>query len=955
MAYRPYLTGLLAASVVGTLLAAVSLGSAAAAPTSPGPRELSTLGFPDSTSAPTADAAASIAAKFGHAVRVDSETTPTELVSALPDGTMQMQESAMPVRVRRAGRWVAIDTSLVKSSDGMLGPIASPAAVEFSSGGAGPAIKAQTESGTWVSLSWSAGALPAPMVSGSTATYAEVFQGTDLVLTATATGISEVLVVKSAAAAENDALKRLKLGLDLAGLRSNPLAGGGFDILQDDSPVLRVSQAAWWDSRRADASAQGPGFGGATRPVSTSATDTSITVDATDLASAADGLTYPVYLDPQVSTLNGGLQQWTFVDSAYPTQSYWHGSNSDGLLHAGYIDAANSDDGVAHTTRAFLQMNSAPLAGNIIVNAKLNVTEVWSSSCTARAVQVWSTGQATSSTTWNNQPTWFNAAGASMTNAYGWSAACPATQFSFDVLSAAQTGAAHSDSFLTFGLRAASETDWLGWKKFQAAATLVVTYDHPPSVPTAAKFVSPSLPCVTSGSYPHVKNDTQMLKMQVTQHDADVGTDIAAIFHWYVAGTTTEIGRYTAHKGDNQPVSGQIAAGLLNAYKGQSMTWVATSDDGYRETDAVDAQHCHFVVDNTAPAVPTVTSTFFDTSSGVTPSHFVGEAGSVTLSSTDPTTVKYVWSYSDQQPSTPPACGTSVGNATTVCVSAGASATVSIEAISDTFTITAWALDAANNFSGGGGTEFYAQPNAVSGGSAHYWQTDGVAGSGSTVTDSPTATTPAPLGLSSSTSGWDSTPGGHPNLGPGGGGPALSFDGSTRTAAASTTDVVVDATHSVTVAGWLEATGSGGVTRTAISEDGTNISGFLLQISSTNVIRFCMPTTSTATWTADCVNGPTVTGTLAGQWFYAVGIWDAVGHVLRLRVNGVTYTPLAHTMAAPTTSSVVVGRAKIGTPQMYWLGDVENPAVFPGILTDQQIDILMKSNCQPGATAGCDV
>ncbi len=76
-----------------------------------------------------------------------------------------------------------------------------------------PLVSVQVSDGSWVSESWPLGALPTPTVDGSNATYPEVLSGVDLRLTATASGMSEVLVVKTKAAASNPALANLSLSI----------------------------------------------------------------------------------------------------------------------------------------------------------------------------------------------------------------------------------------------------------------------------------------------------------------------------------------------------------------------------------------------------------------------------------------------------------------------------------------------------------------------------------------------------------------------------------------------------------------------------------------------------------------------------------------------------------------------------------------------------------------------
>jgi hypothetical protein len=73
-------------------------------------------------------------------------------------------------------------------------------------------------------------ALPEPRLARDTATYPDVLPGVDLVVRATVTGFTHVLVVKSAAAAANPTLARISYPLGGTGIRIEPNDQGGVSV-----------------------------------------------------------------------------------------------------------------------------------------------------------------------------------------------------------------------------------------------------------------------------------------------------------------------------------------------------------------------------------------------------------------------------------------------------------------------------------------------------------------------------------------------------------------------------------------------------------------------------------------------------------------------------------------------------------------------------------------------------
>ncbi len=139
--------------------------------------------------AATEASALAAAAASGEPVEVSAKTTETQRTLANPDGSLTLEQSVAPVRVRRDKGWVPVDTNLLRRPDGTVAPAATVVDVVFSGGGSQTPMAQVGRGGTTVALGWSS-ALPTPALSGDTATYAEVLPGVDLKLRAQADGFA---------------------------------------------------------------------------------------------------------------------------------------------------------------------------------------------------------------------------------------------------------------------------------------------------------------------------------------------------------------------------------------------------------------------------------------------------------------------------------------------------------------------------------------------------------------------------------------------------------------------------------------------------------------------------------------------------------------------------------------------------------------------------------------------
>jgi len=171
-----------------------------------------------------AASAQAVAKRSGRRVEISGLTTETTQVFANPSGTFSSEQSAVPVRVRRSGAWLPVDTTLKVGKNGMAAPAATPTEVAFSNRGDGPLVRMSRLDKKLV-LGWP-GPLPKPVLAGDTAKYRGVLPDVDLQLWATRDGFSQVLIVRSRAAAENPALRRIRFTTQTKGLSLGVDAGG---------------------------------------------------------------------------------------------------------------------------------------------------------------------------------------------------------------------------------------------------------------------------------------------------------------------------------------------------------------------------------------------------------------------------------------------------------------------------------------------------------------------------------------------------------------------------------------------------------------------------------------------------------------------------------------------------------------------------------------------------------
>ncbi|WP_405487327.1 FG-GAP-like repeat-containing protein [Streptomyces sp. NBC_00096] len=559
---------------------------------------------------------------------------PYELVSArtessdtwaTPAGKWSVKRYGTPVRVLRAGVWVPTDPTLVFGSDGKVASKAATVSVSFSGGGTGPLLTG-VKDGRTLSLTWPK-ALPKPTLAANVATYADVLPDVDLQVKAEVEGFSQLLVVKTAAAAKNPELAALKFKVGTVGLNVSTDAGTGAITAVNPAgqTVFTSPSPLMWDSTTAAApagaqsapaakalkapaagAAAGTGTGTGETPAPSDAfTPPAGAKDAHMPTTVANGtleikpdqalLTgaqtkYPVFIDP--SWAWGERQNWTRVYEKYKNNSYW---NTKDDVRVGYENETNG------LSRSFFQFDTSNIKGTQVSKSTLRVRNTWSWSCQARPVELWHVGAISSDTTWNNQPGKISKL-ATVNDSKGWSSTdCAAGNLEFDTTGLARQAAAGNWSTATVGLYAGNESDTFGWKRFDPKTLTIETeYNNPPKTPSSMG-TSPRTAC-SGGAIGNTG-----ISLYATIEDPDAG-NLTAEFQLFKAGQSTPTATQSI-----PALQGRFATWTVPdaSLPSGSYTWRVSARDQDNATSAWTGT-CAFTVDRDRPSKkPRVASTEF--------------------------------------------------------------------------------------------------------------------------------------------------------------------------------------------------------------------------------------------------------------------------------------------------------------------------------------------------------
>ncbi|MDH6193230.1 hypothetical protein M2168_006348 [Streptomyces sp. CZ24] len=896
-------------------------------------REVAPAAASDSVSEPVMSESEALAAakKLGEPVEVLSQRRESGEVFATPQGNLEAREYLRPVWARQKSGWTRVDTDLTAAADGSVAPKATTVDLRFSGGGDKAPLVRLTRAGRSLALSWPK-PLPAPQLTGSNATYKDVLPGVDLRMGAHEDGFTQLLVVKSAEAAASEELEELRLKLASDGLDIQRTANGGLEAVDAGAKgtVFEAPRPMMWDSSPGDAESSatsaktgrsvtlpndeeaGAGESGKFAPVGITIPEDQdelvLTPDA-DVLKGED-TTYPVFIDPQWYSPRASA--WTMASKYWASSPQWkfNGDSDAGMGYCNWSYCQPND-----TKRLFYRIPVSKFAGKSILSAEFVVRNTWSASCGKREVELWETKGISDSTTWNSQ----NASGfwvkqvASSSFAYGYSG-CSAKDAEFNVKSAVQSAANSKDSTMTFGLRAGSESDGYGWKRFSDKAYLRVKYNRPPAQLKSSQLTMEyGGACKPSSKAARVRTLGKIYANGVTDPDGDT---VSVQFQAKWDGGSWNPAKTSAKKSGSS-----FSIGLPSSIpKNKTINWYARVYDGAQYSPwsyAGDPQACYFVYDTSVPKAPSITSGEYPASNPEDPQDpwydGVGRYGAFEVKAAD-TDVTTYWYGVNGDPSSSNKISTSGGAAKIAKV---------LPAKPGVNFFTAQAFDAAGN---GSETRTYqfrvkaGQPERAT------WQLDEPTGA----TEAKGSTPARSLALHGG-----ATPGAV-----GVQGTAVHFNGTDGYA--STDLPPVNTSGGFAVSAWVKLDKIPTATADVALVPGNNAPGLELYYSTTYGWSFNQYKSDDASGGLVRADQGDTSKVKAGVWTHLAGSYSSTNDQLQLFVDGKLVKSVAHSTPWEARRGLQIGGKNFtgGAPVSLFPGTIDSVQVFDKPLAQDEIDKL---------------
>ncbi|MEU1782135.1 LamG domain-containing protein [Streptomyces abikoensis] len=882
------------------------------------------------------------AKRSGRTVEVMSQRSESSDVFAKPDGTFEVREYLHPIRTRVDGQWKAIDTTLIQTADGAVAPKAAAVGLRLSGGGDAPLVR-MGRAGRQLGLSWS-GRLPAPRLDGDTATYPDVLPDVDLKVSAKPDGFTHLFVVKSAKAAANPELDRLRMKVATEGMEIRQTPSGGAEAVDKGSggAVFEAPSPMMWDSGHQPEAASATNKSQQSLMSSSKAAEAirggraaadeagklgrvglAVPPGGSELVLTPDkkvltgpGTVYPVFIDPHWYSPKASA--WTMVSKYWADTPQWK-FNGDSDAGMGYCDWNHCNPG--DTKRLIYEVPTGRFAGKSILSAEFVVRETWSASCSAKGVQLWLTRGISSSTTWNSS----NSSGfwaekldeGSFAHGYE---GCAADDAEFNVRAAVQKAADHSWNDITVGLRASDEDDTYAWKRFSDKAYLRVNYNQPPGQISMSQLTMEyGGACKRSEEAVRVRSLGKIYASGVTDPDGD---DVAVEFviEWNDGKTRWKSG-LTGYKKSGSDFAMDLPS---NIPQNTVANWYVRSYDGANYSPwswAGDPSGCFFIRDSTAPSEPKVASGDYPESRPADPQDpwydGVGRYGAFVLGPASKDVTQY-WYGINGDPSASNTVQTSGGEARTIRV---------LPTQPGVNFVTVKAIDSAGNASAPHSYQFRVnagQPERA------VWKMDEGPEAQQAEGAAPARTAELHGGVSTGADGVL--------------GRSLSLNG---TDAYASTDVpVVDTGRSFTVAAWAKLASIPGEAAVIAAQPGNQAPGFELYYSKDyDRWAFNQYASDTAGALPVRVMQKDPGGAKAGEWAHVAGVYDSVAGELRLFVNGRQEGAVPYKNPWDARRGLQIGAGSYGSKRAaFFPGQIDELEIFDRSASADEIKQLFAKN-----------
>lgn len=356
---------------------------------------------------------------------------------------------------------------------------------------------------------------------------------------------------------------------------------------------------------------------------------------------AAPETTYPVVIDPVWRDDWKSAWALAYKHTAYPSSpntNYWNGGT---LSKDARVGCAKDPAGGTVCAKTFFQVGMGSLWDKQILESTFRIQQKYAGSwsCQSGEVEIWDTDAIGGGTTWNNQPTWKRMVN-SIGNSYG-GRNCPGDgdTVEMNVTSAVADAARWHWPAWTMGLKSATDTVDVSWRKFNPDSARISTKYNTLPVTPYDRSTDPSVEC--TGTTPIGTTDQVVLRARIADNEDN---SLAAEFHYWKASD------YGTLKTASVPVtSGNVAQLVLPAEPLGSDTyrWDVRGQDGTAAGPW--AGQCQFTIDRSRPSqLPGVSSVQFPENQPDN-SAYARTEGTFTLSSggeKDITTYQW-WTESD--------------------------------------------------------------------------------------------------------------------------------------------------------------------------------------------------------------------------------------------------------------------------------------------------------------------